>query len=147
MRIDFSIHFYINLFDKREKTTTSWSRIKHIIKKRYNLVCQYCGQTDKNGHVDHIVPLSQGGNDAFNNLTWSCSKCNIRKGTMSAENFKDKLAKNETEGDQQDTNIRELLSSKLSDSKIAREVFGYANGRTIDRVATARREAEIEEHG
>ena len=30
-------------------------------------------------HVDHIVPLGEDGDDAWENLTAACASCNLRK--------------------------------------------------------------------
>lgn len=47
--------------NNRNLTGTSWSRLKAIVKKRNKAICQYCGTKDENGQVDHIIPLSRGG--------------------------------------------------------------------------------------
>jgi hypothetical protein len=31
-------------------------------------------------HVDHVIAVQHGGSDAFDNLCWSCSRCNLHKG-------------------------------------------------------------------
>lgn len=41
--------------------------------------CAYCGSAG--GTVDHITPLSGGGNSDWLNLTGACGTCNRRKGT------------------------------------------------------------------
>lgn len=61
----------------------SWKRIKAIIQRRDQEFCQYCGvhaPPSQGGQVDHILPLSKGGDDSLNNLAWSCEKCNSEKG-------------------------------------------------------------------
>jgi 5-methylcytosine-specific restriction endonuclease McrA len=42
--------------------------------------CSYCGTNPANG-IDHIVPLSQGGEHEPGNLTAACKDCNSRKWT------------------------------------------------------------------
>lgn len=47
-----------------------------------NGCCAYCDMplpADKY-HLDHIIPLSRGGSDNADNLTISCSRCNLSKG-------------------------------------------------------------------
>jgi len=46
---------------------------------RDNYTCQYCG---KNGNltIDHVVPRSRGGDDAWENVVACCVRCNNRKG-------------------------------------------------------------------
>ncbi len=53
---------------------------------RDDYTCQYCGR--KKGQLrgrqfltrDHIVPLSRGGRNVWDNVVTSCSTCNNRKG-------------------------------------------------------------------
>lgn len=41
--------------------------------------CSYCGAPHE--HLDHIVPVINGGTGAWTNLTSACAQCNIRKGS------------------------------------------------------------------
>ncbi len=47
-------------------------------------VCQYCGQEYRfeDLTVDHVVPLSRGGLDAWSNVLAACKDCNRKKGNM-----------------------------------------------------------------
>lgn len=40
--------------------------------------CQYCSRPAEN--VDHVVPRSQGGEHAWENVVASCRRCNTKKG-------------------------------------------------------------------
>lgn len=42
--------------------------------------CQYCGYSGDQLSVDHVVPRSRGGLDAWENVTTACLSCNVRKG-------------------------------------------------------------------
>jgi len=43
--------------------------------------CIYCGCVlGKKYHVDHVVPLSRGGSNDFDNLALACPHCNSSKG-------------------------------------------------------------------
>ena len=42
-------------------------------------VCPYCQIPIINGHLDHIVALSNGGTNAKENLVWVCAECNMQK--------------------------------------------------------------------
>lgn len=50
--------------------------------KKYNFTCQYCGikAPEIVFHVDHIFPVSKGGNSEDTNLTLACDECNLGKG-------------------------------------------------------------------
>lgn len=53
---------------------------------KYNFSCVKCGTKDRL-QVDHIVPVKRGGKDELTNLQVLCQPCNLRKGTMSNEEF------------------------------------------------------------
>lgn len=59
---------------------------KHIILSRKNILrrdahrCQYCGRSDIPLTIDHVHPLSRGGEDTWENLVCACVRCNNRKG-------------------------------------------------------------------
>lgn len=44
--------------------------------------CQYCGKRFKPSELslDHVVPRSRGGPNAWNNMVCCCVRCNVRKG-------------------------------------------------------------------
>ncbi len=60
--------------------------IKQLIRK-YGGKCVLCGEQVNLVHDDprqatrdHIIPLSKGGRDTFDNLQLACSQCNQAKG-------------------------------------------------------------------
>jgi len=59
---------------KKEMTPT-----KRNIFERDLHECQYCGAT-KPLTVDHIIPVSRGGQNTWQNLTTCCFSCNNKKG-------------------------------------------------------------------
>ena len=52
------------------------------IRERDGNRCQYTGKVLKpeEGSLDHVVPRSRGGKDAWENLVWSSKDVNARKG-------------------------------------------------------------------
>lgn len=50
--------------------------------ERDNGRCHICGRTadPKNWHLDHIVPISRGGEHSYRNVAVSHPSCNLRKG-------------------------------------------------------------------
>jgi 5-methylcytosine-specific restriction endonuclease McrA len=41
--------------------------------------CQYCGYRGDLLSIDHVLPRSRGGADAWENVTTACLPCNVRK--------------------------------------------------------------------
>jgi 5-methylcytosine-specific restriction endonuclease McrA len=62
---------------------TDWKRVRRVVYARDGGICMKCGRRVKarNFHVDHIVPLSMGGDEwNLDNLELSCPDCNLHKG-------------------------------------------------------------------
>lgn len=60
---------------------SKWS--KSGVLRRDGNVCAYCG--DEGSTVDHIVPVSQGGESEWYNTITACQPCNARKGARTPE--------------------------------------------------------------
>jgi hypothetical protein len=58
------------------------TKVRFEIFKRDGFKCQYCGSTPPAVilHVDHIVPVKEGGGNEDTNLITSCDSCNLGKG-------------------------------------------------------------------
>jgi hypothetical protein len=58
---------------------------RKTVASRAGGLCEYCKLPDSADphdafHVEHVVPKQHGGDDTIENLAWSCSRCNRRKG-------------------------------------------------------------------
>lgn len=64
--------------NKRKPLTNS---IRHEVFVRDDYKCVECGATKKDIvlHVDHIIPVAQGGTDELSNLQTLCEACNLSK--------------------------------------------------------------------
>lgn len=53
--------------------------------KRDSFACQYCGAHPPGVllHIDHIVPVAEGGGNDASNLITACEPCNMGKGARS----------------------------------------------------------------
>lgn len=47
--------------------------------KAQNKKCVLCTQLLRDFHIDHIIPLSKGGEHKIENIQLLCPKCNIKK--------------------------------------------------------------------
>lgn len=73
---------------KTKKTTKKRIRSELTLKLRYkilkrdNFMCVVCGRRppDVDLCIDHIKPVSKGGNNAESNLRTLCTDCNLGKG-------------------------------------------------------------------
>ncbi len=67
-------------FDRFPKWGVRFNR--YNIFRRDRDTCQYCGKTLKRSDLslDHVVPLSRGGETTWENVVCSCLGCNKRKG-------------------------------------------------------------------
>lgn len=56
-------------------------RVRFEVFKRDCFACQYCGRKapDVLLHIDHIIPVSEGGKNDLLNLVTSCAECNLGK--------------------------------------------------------------------
>lgn len=56
---------------------------------KQNGLCNGCSNTlESNSHIDHIVPLSRGGDNLDNNVQLLCPYCNLSKGSKTMEEWK-----------------------------------------------------------
>lgn len=67
---------------RRAKGLLQRTQIRRFIKARDRDRCRYCG--GRGSEVDHVIPRCNNGDDsAFDNLVWSCRRCNSVKGRES----------------------------------------------------------------
>lgn len=59
-------------------------KIRFEVLKRDKFTCQYCGKSapDVVLEIDHIKPVSKGGNNDIMNLVTSCKDCNLGKSNI-----------------------------------------------------------------
>lgn len=64
--------------------TASW------LKSIKDLPCYYCGTNDPWDvfHIDHRTPVSRGGDNHWTNLVRACEPCNLSKGPMTEQEFR-----------------------------------------------------------
>jgi len=69
-------------------TTADWIWLLQF----WNWRCAYCGETGPL-QPDHRVPLARGGSNAIENILPACRSCNQRKGLLSEDEFRARLAR------------------------------------------------------
>jgi len=70
----------LQFYDKMPRRDVRFTRENIYLRDRNT--CQYCGKHYKrsNLNIDHVVPLSQGGQTHWENVVCSCLTCNGKKG-------------------------------------------------------------------
>jgi len=53
---------------------------KQEVFRRDSYTCQYCGRTEADLTLDHVIPRRLGGTHSWENLVAACRVCNHRKG-------------------------------------------------------------------
>lgn len=115
-------------------------KLRFEVFKRDSFKCQYCGESapDVILHVDHIHPVSKGGNNDIMNLITSCQSCNSGKGAVTLDDSSviEKQRKQLEELNER----REQLESMLQ----WREGLKVIDDRAIDAVCDVWHEATCE---
>ena len=65
---------------REECDADTWTVLKAYVIRRDGATCRYCGSFRGPMHVDHVVPLCQGGRSFVGNLVCACHSCNSAKG-------------------------------------------------------------------
>ncbi len=60
---------------------------REYLLEKWKRQCAYCAKKDVPLQIEHIRPRANGGTDRISNLTLSCEKCNIAKGTQDIQVF------------------------------------------------------------
>lgn len=70
-----------------------YAEVRQIVYNRYSGKCAICGKsvTLKEMTIDHITPISRGGDGSFSNMQCTCDSCNLMKHYLTQEEFLKKL--------------------------------------------------------
>jgi len=121
--------------------------VRFSVFKRNSFACRYCGATAPNVqlHVDHVVPVADGGRDDFDNLVTACAACNFGKGARNLADderiaLKDRGA---LAGGGNSLDARELIDPVAQDDDPAIGAANFAN-RHEQAQAIEERRAQLE---
>ncbi|MDP5339644.1 MAG: RNA-guided endonuclease IscB [Nodularia sp. (in: cyanobacteria)] len=70
-----------------QQGTLAGYETREYLLEKWRRQCAYCGVKDVPLQVEHIHPKAKGGSNSITNLTLSCEKCNIKKGTKDIKDF------------------------------------------------------------
>lgn len=61
--------------------------LRDAVYARDGKACVYCGCSDGPFHLDHVFPVSAGGQNDLDNLVVACRPCNLSKGAKTLEEW------------------------------------------------------------
>jgi len=70
-----------------QQGTLAGYETREYLLEKWNRQCAYCGIKDVPLQIEHIYPRALGGTNSITNLTLSCEKCNLKKGTKDLKDF------------------------------------------------------------
>ncbi len=70
-----------------QQGTLAGYETREYLLEKWQRQCAYCGVKDVQLQIEHIQPRAKGGTNSITNLTLSCQKCNIEKGTNDVKFF------------------------------------------------------------
>ncbi|MGL5065864.1 MAG: RNA-guided endonuclease IscB, partial [Microcoleus sp.] len=70
-----------------QQGTLAGYETREYLLEKWGRQCAYCGAKDLPFQIEHIHPRAKGGSNSITNLTLSCEKCNIQKGTKDLKEF------------------------------------------------------------
>ena len=87
-----------------------------VLRDIQNESCYYCGASiSENHHVEHLVPLSRGGSDGYDNIVLACPSCNQAKNALTERQFWRRLRKRMPEAEYR--RLRELAKETKREKK------------------------------
>ncbi len=82
-----SMHLVAGCDDLRPPASV-WREIRNRVFRRDDYTCTYCGVRGVRLECDHIIPISRGGSNEYDNLTTACFKCNRAKAAKTPEEWR-----------------------------------------------------------
>jgi 5-methylcytosine-specific restriction endonuclease McrA len=61
--------------------------VRQYLLEKWGRKCAYCDHVGVPLQIEHIHPKSKGGSNRVSNLTLSCERCNLKKGTKLVDEF------------------------------------------------------------
>ena len=75
--------FSQNQYPEGREPIPDWTR--QVVLDRDKGICRYCGRRAMTLHLDHVIPVIQGGRSTGANLVTACAECNRKKAGRTPE--------------------------------------------------------------
>lgn len=130
-----------------QKRKTIGPKVRFEVFKRDSFKCQYCGQASPDVvlHVDHIKPVSKGGDNSIINLITACQGCNSGKSDVELDD-NSALAKQKAQMDELNER-REQLQMMMDWRSSLKDLDSEAVVTLVDEIEAAMETREVNEHG
>jgi len=99
--------------------------IREYLLDKWERQCVYCKKKNLPLEIEHIIPKSRGGSSRVSNLTISCRKCNLKKGSQTAEEFGFPEIQKQAKKSLKSTAFMNIVRKRLAKQINAEETFGY----------------------
>jgi len=99
--------------------------VREYLLEKWGRKCAYCGKKDIPLEIEHIIPKSRGGTNRVSNLTLSCNKCNLKKGTQTAEEFGHPNIQKKAKESLKATVFMNVVRSRIVESLECEYTYGY----------------------
>lgn len=132
---------------RNNKRKTIGPKVRFEVFKRDSFKCQYCGQSSPDVvlHVDHIKPVSKGGDNSIVNLITACQGCNSGKSDVELDD-NSALAKQKAQMDELNER-REQLQMMMDWRASLKDIDSEAVQSLVDEIEEAMVTREVNEHG
>lgn len=70
-----------------ERSRGKYRRFRSAVVQRDGEGCRYCGASNDDMTLDHVIPRSRGGPDDISNLALACRPCNSSKGARTPQEW------------------------------------------------------------
>lgn len=111
------------------KRKTISTRVRFEVFKRDGFCCQYCGSTPPKAilHIDHIVPVSKGGDNADSNLVTACDSCNLGKSDVPLSSIPESLEERRKRIEEAEAQLKGYVKA-MTEQKAREKEHGWMVG-------------------
>lgn len=106
------------------------TRTRFEVFKRDGFRCLYCGRTPPSVllHVDHIIPVCNGGDNSRDNLATSCDQCNLGKSGVPLTSVPKSLQERAAESVEREKQVKALAKAlRAEKERIERDAWEVAD--------------------
>lgn len=104
------------------------TELREYLLEKCGHTCQYCG--GKSGDTvlewEHIRPKSRGGSDSVKNATLSCRRCNSEKGSMTPDEWSEKIASKKVLSELDRARLNGIEDVKAGTAKVSNRYSAWA---------------------